>query len=244
MGHGRRQLMRLIKSDPSWVEPLRRGEVDLEPVGMATLAIALTAAYGLAMAAFAAAKAQEAWATQLLASALKVPVLTILTFAATYPAFVLANRLGGLRLRPRAVLRLCLATFAVYAASLGALAPAIALCSVVCNYSFTILINVAFFAASGLAAAAYLLRWVGDLSQAPDAARSPVAGPGGRPLRPRVAFAAWVVVFGLVGSQLGWMMRPLVGWRTLPFSWFRTDGMTLWEGIGSEIQNIWYSGGV
>lgn len=58
------------------------------------------------------------------------------------------------------------------------------------------------------------------------------SGPAGQgPLEPladralsqqvRTIFRVWVVVFGLVGAQMGWVLRPFIGSPDLPFSWFR-----------------------
>jgi hypothetical protein len=31
----------------------------------------------------------------------------------------------------------------------------------------------------------------------------------------------WLVIYGLVGAQMGWLLRPFVGSPDLPFAWFR-----------------------
>ena len=203
----------------------------------AALAVAATSAYGLGMGAFGLAHGVETWREQLLANALKVPTLAALSFGLTCPIFLAAGALGGLRLPVTAALRLWAAAFAVFAAVLGALAPATGVVSVVCNYSFATLINLGFFAAAGLAAVAFVLRSVGTLHDA----TSPGAG---RPLRPLIAFAGWALLFGVVGAQIGWRMRPLIGWHAAPFGWYRADGMSLWQGVVSEIHNILTVGGV
>lgn len=37
----------------------------------------------------------------------------------------------------------------------------------------------------------------------------------------RAVFRCWVVLFGLVGAQMGWVLRPFIGSPDLPFTWFR-----------------------
>lgn len=37
----------------------------------------------------------------------------------------------------------------------------------------------------------------------------------------RAVFACWVVVFGLVGAQMSWVLRPFVGAPGMPFEWLR-----------------------
>lgn len=44
-------------------------------------------------------------------------------------------------------------------------------------------------------------------------------------------FRIWVVVFGLVGSQLSWVMRPFVGDPAVPFEWFASRESSFFEAI-------------
>jgi hypothetical protein len=37
----------------------------------------------------------------------------------------------------------------------------------------------------------------------------------------QTVFRCWVVLFALVGAQMGWVMRPFIGTPELPFTWFR-----------------------
>jgi hypothetical protein len=37
----------------------------------------------------------------------------------------------------------------------------------------------------------------------------------------RTVFRCWVVLFALVGAQMGWVLRPFIGRPELPFEWFR-----------------------
>ena len=61
-----------------------------------------------------------------------------------------------------------------------------------------------------------------------------VADPGAHPSGPldrlddrvlsrhvRTIFRIWIIVFGLVGAQMGWVLRPFVGNPNQPFTWFR-----------------------
>jgi hypothetical protein len=45
---------------------------------------------------------------------------------------------------------------------------------------------------------------------------------GPTPPKALVVFQIWVVVFGVVGAQMSWVLRPFVGSPDMPFSWFRT----------------------
>jgi hypothetical protein len=37
----------------------------------------------------------------------------------------------------------------------------------------------------------------------------------------KTVFRLWVIVFGLVGAQMGWVLRPFIGNPNVPFTWFR-----------------------
>ena len=40
-------------------------------------------------------------------------------------------------------------------------------------------------------------------------------------LHTQTVFRCWIVLFSLVGVQMGWVLRPFIGHPDLPFSWFR-----------------------
>lgn len=37
----------------------------------------------------------------------------------------------------------------------------------------------------------------------------------------RRTFQVWVVIYALVGAQMGWILRPFIGAPNLKFEWFR-----------------------
>lgn len=47
----------------------------------------------------------------------------------------------------------------------------------------------------------------------------------------RTVFRVWIVVFGLVGAQMGWVLRPFIGNPDLPFSWFRARESNIFQAI-------------
>ena len=49
-----------------------------------------------------------------------------------------------------------------------------------------------------------------------DPVREPVLGK-----HVKTVFNLWVIVFALVGSQMGWVLRPFIGNPDMPFTWFR-----------------------
>ncbi len=44
---------------------------------------------------------------------------------------------------------------------------------------------------------------------------------GSTPMRARVIFQVWLIVFAVVGAQMSWVLRPFIGAPDMPFAWFR-----------------------
>jgi len=44
-------------------------------------------------------------------------------------------------------------------------------------------------------------------------------------------FRGWLVVYGVVGAQMGWVLRPFIGSPDLPFTWFREREGNFLEGL-------------
>ena len=54
----------------------------------------------------------------------------------------------------------------------------------------------------------------------------------------RQVFICWIVVFGLVGAQMGWVLRPFIGSPDRPFEWFRTRESNFFEAVWNTFQNL------
>ena len=46
------------------------------------------------------------------------------------------------------------------------------------------------------------------------------------------------VVFGLVGAQMGWVLRPFVGNPSLPFTWFRGRESNFFQAVLHTISSL------
>ena len=57
-------------------------------------------------------------------------------------------------------------------------------------------------------------------------------------LHVRKVFACWMVVFGLVGAQMGWVLRPFIGSPETPFQWFRARDSNFFEAVCNTIWNL------
>jgi hypothetical protein len=188
-----------------------------------------------------------------------VPALFGLTLAVTLPSLYVFNALIGSRLAAGAVVRLLAASMAVTVAVLASLGPIVAFFSVsTTSYSFMVLLNVAVFAASGGLGLAFLLQTLQRLSQAPTLPPPSLAEeyvgdekgglppPGAiepiddRPLVKHVktVFRCWVVLFGLVGAQMGWVLLPFIGDPSRPFAWLRGRESNFFEAVWNAFRNL------
>jgi hypothetical protein len=141
---------------------------------------------------------------------------------------------------------------------LSSLGPIVAFFSVsTTTYQFMLLVNVAAFGLAGLLGLTFLLRTLERLSAAAhgpaaDEEGASASSPGGpeetlaaleppsaldrlelHVLGPNVktVFRCWVILFGLVGAQMGWVMRPFIGKPGLPFVWFRGRESNFFEAV-------------
>jgi hypothetical protein len=131
---------------------------------------------------------------QLLFCALKVPLILLVTLVVCAPPFVALARVGALPLGARQVIALALGSCARFALVLVGLAPFVWLMEGwSLGYHRVILSIVAVCAFAGVAAGRFLFA---GLSR---------SGPAG--VRVGLAFVA---LFGLVGTQTSWILRPYV----------------------------------
>ena len=51
-------------------------------------------------------------------------------------------------------------------------------------------------------------------------------------------FCVWIVVYGLVGAQMGWVLRPFIGSPNTDFSWFRARNSNFFQAVLDTINNL------
>lgn len=54
----------------------------------------------------------------------------------------------------------------------------------------------------------------------------------------RRVFFCWMIVFGLVGAQMGWVLRPFIGSPNMPFEWFRERDSNFFQAVFHTLQNF------
>ena len=251
-----RQLDRVLRGDATRLPDLRQGTINVRVFSMLLVVIVLGLIYGACMGSFAAFRVTGPSYEQMLASTVKVPALFLLTLLITFPSLYVFNALVGSGLGIVTLLRLLMAALGVNLAVLASLGPIVAFFSVcTTSYPFMVLLNVVLFAVAGLMSLTFLMQTLHRLSVAQEMVSAEVATPPeeaadfsdsavGRPPGPldrlqgqvmgrhvKKVLMCWMVIYGLVGAQMGWVLRPFVGDPTLPFSWFRPRQSNFFEAV-------------
>jgi hypothetical protein len=251
---------RLLRGKWAAREELARGRI---AAGVATLigvGLASGAIYGVAMGLFGLLRPAHATWKQALANSFKVPLLFLLTLAVAFPSLYAFSALADSKLRMPETLKLLLVAVAIDLVLLASFAPVTAFFTVsTTSYAFMVLLNVLFFAISGLIGLAVLgktLRTVFDVPERPMDSANAIQGVAETPAAeaarwklerdgrarfdranrvPRRIFLAWFAIYGFVGSQMGWILRPFVGTPGLEFQLFRPRGGNFFEGVATAL---------
>jgi hypothetical protein len=234
---------RLLRGELTRAENLRVGRFEAPMRSLALGAILLGAIYGSSLGLFAGMRGEHATGWQALSSALKLPLLFLLTLLVTFPSLYVFSALARSPLRATTTLKLILAAIAVTLALLASFAPVLAFFTLgTTSYPFLVLLNVLFCAVSGWIGLAFLraaltrLFATGAAQPAEPAEQADVARDGldlGRHV-----FTFWMVVYALVGAQMSWILRPFVGDPALPFAWFRPRESNFFEALFGALR-VW-----
>jgi hypothetical protein len=54
----------------------------------------------------------------------------------------------------------------------------------------------------------------------------------------QLVFRCWMIVFGLVGAQMGWVLRPFIGAPSREFAWFRARESNFFEAVFGALQEL------
>ncbi|MBK7874224.1 MAG: hypothetical protein IPJ77_00455 [Planctomycetes bacterium] len=252
---------RLLRGHFTRPDDLARGEIDVPTRTLALAAALLGASYGAFMGLYGALRPGHASALQVFASAVKVPLLFLLTLLVAFPSLYVLSALADSRLSARDTLRLLLCAIATNLALLASFGPVTAFFTLSTqSYAFMVVLDVFFFATSGLVGLVFLRRALNHVFRGIDAQPAPTAAPlhvttepntpGGTGLPPALApapmptspsrprapkpraraiFTVWILIYAVVGAQMGWILRPFIGTPEREFTWFRERGSNFFE---------------
>lgn len=222
----------LLTHPHSLQESIRRDQ-DLPQIALILFAIAIImgAIYGAVMGATnllqgAAQLSHAAKFTQILVTAIKVPVLLILSGSIVYSPIYVSNAFMGERHSWRQIMVLLLGSTAITCtvlASMATVSTFFAITSI--SYDFIKLLHVAIFVYSGGIGLQYLLgsiRWM-------------------QPAKPRTSsglIALWLLLYMFVGMQLAWVLRPFVCSPGEEFQVFRPRTGNFYESISHSLGKV------
>lgn len=147
---------------------------------------------------------------QMLYSALKVPLLLLVSSALCLPSFFVLNTVLGLRDDWRHTLRALLATQATLALCLASLAPVtLVIYASGSSYELAIILNGVQFALATLISQQVTYRHYRELIR--------------RDRRHLLTLLAWCLSYAFVGIQMGWVLRPFIGRPQLETNFFRQE---------------------
>ena len=172
------------------------------------------------MGSFGGVFGERFW--QVVFSAVKVPLLLAGTFALSLPSFFIVNTLFGLRSDFLYSTRALVATQAGLTIVLASFAPfTILWYASSSNYRAAILFNLVMFGSASVTAQWLLRRFYEPLIQ--------------RDRRHRKLLRVWLVIYGFVGIQMGWVLRPFIGTPNLTPQFLRQDA---WGNAYVRLANI------
>ena len=164
---------------------------------------------------------------QSISAAIKLPILFMLTAIICIPSLYTFNVLLGQRFRFLQTVALMVMTLATTTILLASLAPiAFFFALTAHNYYFLLLMHVAIFSLCGLYGVQYLYRGC-----------SYIAFRMKQPLN-NLLLRIWIMIYAIVGMQLGWRLRPFVGNFDSPFQFCRDQQegnfyISIWNAITS-----------
>jgi len=59
----------------------------------------------------------------------------------------------------------------------------------------------------------------------------------------RLVFGIWIIVFGIVGAQMGWILRPFIGSPGQEFTWFRQRDSNFFQAVSTTALETVFGGG-
>jgi hypothetical protein len=226
----------VASGSPRWVlqQLLRDREGLLECIFERThlkkIALILLLSNAILLSAYGAMMGLSAGWEQLGSSALKLPLLYLFSLLICFPVLYVINALMGSRLGVLQAFTMILVALGLNSLLLGCFAPIVLF--FVCtgaDYHFLKLLHVGIMTFSGFWAMGSLYR--GLVSMCDHSA-----------VYPRLAvriLLLWIMVFGFVGTQMAWTLRPFLGAPDMKFELLRHDtNGNFYQAVWQSIKNL------
>ncbi len=169
---------------------------------------------------------------QAVSSAVKLPILFLITLLICLPTLYFFNLLFGSRLTLAQTLALVLTAITTTAVLTLSFAPiAIFFWLTAPNYAFFLLLNVIVLSLTGVCGLVFLVRGM-TIAQQEESQR-----PGCSPV-----LWGWIAIYSFVGTQMAWTLRPFFGAPDLPFRFIGAPGGNFYVSVANLIWNLLSSG--
>jgi hypothetical protein len=248
-----REIDRILRGELTKPSAIGEAGVPISIVRVGIMLILLGAFYGMFMGGNAlVSRAEPEW-RQVGASAVKVPLLFLLTGAITFPSLYVFNALLSTKLSAASMLKLLFASGAVTLALLASFGPITGFFSVsTSSYPFMVLLNILFYTVAGLMGTQFLWHTLRRVVAAPymtppisiPAENAETPGPLDRtPMQEemqkvRSVFVVWGLMFACVGAQMGWLLRPFILNPNNQFAWLRPKDSNFFEAAWGVITTL------
>lgn len=229
-------LDRVLRGDYLRSEAFAAGKLEVPTGRFICLAALLGAIYGISLSTFGIFQGSGSAGLQMLAVTAKVPLLFVLTMVVTFPSLYVFAALQRLPLDMGNTLRLMLLANVVHLAVIASLGPVFAFFAASTDsYAFMKLLNVAFFVVGGVLGFVVLRSATRTMFEASADSETNSAAANHRTSR---VLRVWCFVYGIVGAQMGWLMRPFIGSPDLPFELLRERDGSIFTGILHSIAEM------
>ena len=168
---------------------------------------------------------------QIVSSAIKLPALYLLTLLICLPTLYIFNVIFGSKQTIGQHFTFLLTAVSVIALLLCGFAPITLFFLITVNdYNFFLLLNVIIFAITGIIGVSFLYQVMKPIADT-DTAQ-------GVKVRTNI-LRFWLGLYGFVGSQLGWTLRPFFG-SPGQFELFRAREGSFFSGVWNALINLLY----
>jgi hypothetical protein len=199
-------LMQLLRDRTSFLNEIeQRKNIDKKIVSLLVSSSIFIALYGAIIGS------THGW-LQILSSAFKLPALYLLTLLICLPTLYFLDIIFGSKRTFGQYLALLLASMAMISVMLFGFAPVTLFFRLSINdYNFFLLLNIVVLTLTGIIGIRFFYRSMLSLIE-----QESESSPNRHKL-----IKAWLFLYGFVGSQLGWTLRPFFGTPERPFALFR-----------------------
>jgi len=166
---------------------------------------------------------------QVFSSAIKLPALYLITLLVCLPTLYIFNVLFGSKQTLSQHFTYLLTAISVIAILLLGFAPVTLFFLItVRDYHFFLLLNVAVFALTGILGVSFLYQVMRPIADDDDQQNVKIR---------TSILRFWLVLYGFVGSQLGWTLRPFFG-SPGQFELFRPNEGSFFTGVWNALINL------